>query len=340
MTDIRVFIVEDEKIVANDIADTLRSLGYHIAGTAISGENAVVMIPGARPDVVLMDIRLAGNMDGVETAGELQKTSDIPVIYLTAYADKDLLERAKLTEPYGYIIKPYDERELHTAIEIALYRHAMQKKLAESEAWYRGFVENFSGIAFRLQYDLSPVFYHGAVEQITGYSATDLMAGTPSWNDIVHPDDLPVFTRQNEQNRSISDGSCEREYRIIRKDGQVRWVYELIQHNSGMSEGASFIQGTLYDVTERKWAEEALLAYVTEMAIRIQQPVEIIRDNLQELVQLIQNGKLSSEEISVVLMGQVRNATQIAANVQEFQKAIAERNTEIPNAYRKFLEGD
>ena len=129
MTDIRVFIVEDEKIVANDIADTLRSLGYRIAGTAMSGETAVEKIPGAQPDVVLMDIRLAGKMDGVEAAGELQKTSDIPVIYLTAYADKDLLERAKLTEPYGYLVKPYDEHDLQTAIEIALYRHGVQKSL-------------------------------------------------------------------------------------------------------------------------------------------------------------------------------------------------------------------
>ena len=330
MTDIRVFIVEDEKIVANDIADTLRSLGYRIAGTAMSGETAVEKIPGAQPDVVLMDIRLAGKMDGVEAAGELQKTSDIPVIYLTAYADKDLLERAKLTEPYGYLVKPYDEHDLQTAIEIALYRHGVQKKLVESESRYRGFVQTFPGVAFRLRNDFSPVFYHGAVEPITGYSATELMAGTPSWNDIVHPDDLPVYTRQNEQIRSISASSSEREYRLIRKDGQIEWVHEIIQYTPGTSGGAPFIQGTLYDVTDRKQAEEALLAYVTEMALRIQQPVEIIQNNLQELVQLIQNGKLSPDEITIVIRGQVRNAAQIAANVQEFQKAIAEKDREFP----------
>ncbi|MDO8874337.1 MAG: response regulator [Methanoregula sp.] len=340
MTDFRIFIVEDEAIVADDIAETLRSLGYRVAGTAISGETAIEKILETRPDLVLMDIHLAGKMDGIHTAGELHKTSDIPVIYLTAYADKDLLERAKLTEPYGYLIKPCDERELHTAIELSLYRNEMHKKLVESEARYRGFVQTFLGIAFRLRNDFSPVFFHGAVEQITGYSETELKAGTPLWNEIVHPDDLSAFTRQNENIRSIPAGSSEREYRIIKKDGQTRWVHELIQHNPGTTEGASYIQGTLYDVTGRKWAEEALLAYITEMALRIKQPVEIIRDNLQELVQLIDKGKLTSEEISVVLKGQVRNATQVAANVQEFQKAIAEKNTEIPKAFRKFLEGD
>jgi PAS domain S-box-containing protein len=338
MTGFRVFIVEDEAIVANDLADVLRGLGYHVTGIAESGETAIEKILETLPDVVLMDIRLAGKMDGVQTAEELHKKSTIPVIYLTAYADNALIDRAKLTEPYGYIIKPYNERDLRTSIEIALYRNEMQKKLAESEARYRGFVETFLGIAFRLRDDFSPVFYHGAVEQITGYSEIELKAGTPSWNAIVHPDDLSVFARKNEKIQSIPTAPCEREYRIIRKDGQTRWVYELIQYIPATTERDSFFQGTLYDVSERKWAEEALLAYITEMAVRIKQPVEIISDNLRELVQLINEKKLTSEEISIVLKGQIRNATQIAANVQEFQRAIAEKDKEIPKAYRKFLE--
>ena len=119
MTECRVFIVEDEAIVADDIAETLRSMGYGIAGIAHSGERAVETIPGARPDIVLMDINLAGGMDGIETAAGIHRSSDVPVIYVTAYADKALLERAKLTGPYGYLIKPYDERELHSVIEMA-----------------------------------------------------------------------------------------------------------------------------------------------------------------------------------------------------------------------------
>jgi PAS domain S-box-containing protein len=338
MVQIKILIVEDERIVAEDIKETLQKFGYDIPAIAKTGESAIEKTQEFRPDLILMDIFLAGRMNGIEAAEQIRQKFATPVIYLTGHADEQIMEKAKITEPYGYIRKPYDERELRTAIEIALYRDEMHKKLSESEARYRGFVQTFLGIAFRLRDDFSPVFFHGAVEKITGYSERELMAGTPSWNAIVHTDDLPAFSRQNEEIRSTPACSTEREYRIVRKDGQTRWIYELIQHNPGTRGGPSFIQGTLYDVSGRKWAEEALLAYITEMAMRIKQPIEIIRDNLQELVKLIHEGKLTPEEISVVLVGQVRNATQIAANVQEFQKAIAEKNKEIPKAYRKFLE--
>ncbi|PKL56275.1 MAG: histidine kinase, partial [Methanomicrobiales archaeon HGW-Methanomicrobiales-5] len=118
-----IFIVEDEAIVANDIKETLKVLGYDVKGIAKSGELALEMVQELRPDLVLMDIHLATAMDGVETAGKIHILYDIPVIYLTAYADKALLDRAKVTEPYGYVIKPYDERELHSVIEMALYKH-------------------------------------------------------------------------------------------------------------------------------------------------------------------------------------------------------------------------
>ena len=105
-----IFIVEDEAIVANDIKETLQSLGYEVKGIAKSGELALEMVNRFRPDLVLMDIHLATEMDGVATAGKIHVLYDIPVIYLTAYADKVLLDRAKITEPYGYVLKPYDER--------------------------------------------------------------------------------------------------------------------------------------------------------------------------------------------------------------------------------------
>jgi PAS domain S-box-containing protein len=335
VTALRIFIVEDEGIVADDIAESVQHLGYQVAGTARSGETALEKIRELRPDLVLMDIRLAGEMDGVQVAAELKKTQDIPVIYLTAHADRELLDRAKLTEPYGYLVKPYDERDLSTAIELAVYRNAMHKKLAESEARYRGFVETLPGIAFRFGPDFSPVFFHGAVEPMTGYPEAELMACVPSWNSLVHPDDLPVFTRQNEEIQRNPSGSCEREYRIRKKDGEIRWVHELTRYHPGTGGEPSFIQGTLYDVSGRKAAEEALIAYIREMVLRIQQPVGIIRDNLEELIPLIRGGKLTPDEISIVLMGQVRNATQIAANMQEFQKAIDEKNGLIFRALKK-----
>jgi two-component system, response regulator PdtaR len=134
MTDFRVFIVEDEVIVADDIAGTLKSLGYTVCGSARSGETAIVKITETRPDLILMDIHLAGKLDGVQAAGEIHKIGDIPIVYLTAYADNALLDRAKLTEPYGYLIKPYDERELQSVIEMARYKYSLDRKLKDSEA--------------------------------------------------------------------------------------------------------------------------------------------------------------------------------------------------------------
>lgn len=129
-----VFIVEDEAIVANDIKETLISLGYAVPGIAKSGELALDKIQQIHPDLVLMDIHLAGEMDGVETAGRIHVLYDIPVIYLTAYADKLLLERAKITEPYGYVLKPYDERELHSVIEMALYKHRIEHEIKKRDS--------------------------------------------------------------------------------------------------------------------------------------------------------------------------------------------------------------
>jgi PAS domain S-box-containing protein len=128
-----IFIVEDEAIVANDIKESLISLGYTVAGTTKSGEIALEKVKEFMPDLVLMDIHIAGRMDGVETAGKIHELYNIPVIYLTAYSDKLLLDRAKVTEPYGYVIKPFDERELQSVIEMAWYKYVMDKKLKESE---------------------------------------------------------------------------------------------------------------------------------------------------------------------------------------------------------------
>jgi two-component system, response regulator PdtaR len=129
-----IFIVEDEAIVANDIKETLKSLGYSVPGIAKSGELALEKVKESNPDLVLMDIHLAGQMDGVETAGKIHVLYDIPVIYLTAYADKALLERAKVTEPYGYVIKPFDERELHSVIEMSLYKHRIEREIKKRDA--------------------------------------------------------------------------------------------------------------------------------------------------------------------------------------------------------------
>jgi PAS domain S-box-containing protein len=135
MTEAQILVVEDEYIVAKDIQETLSSLGYHVPSIAASGDEALKIIMEEQPDIVLMDIVLKGELDGIQTADKIRLKYDIPVIYLTAYADDATLKRAKVTEPYGYLIKPYQERELHSTIEMALYRQRMENKLKESKQW-------------------------------------------------------------------------------------------------------------------------------------------------------------------------------------------------------------
>jgi len=129
MANANILVAEDDGIVALDIENRLRSLGYSVSEIVSSGEEAVKKVQENKPDLVLMDIVLKGEMDGIEAADTIRTQHRVPVVYLTAYADDKLLERAKITEPFGYIIKPFEDRELHSAIEIALYKHEAEEAL-------------------------------------------------------------------------------------------------------------------------------------------------------------------------------------------------------------------
>jgi len=131
----QILVVEDESIVAEHIRRSLQNMGYSVSSVASSGEKAIKEVEENVPDLVLMDIVLQGEMDGIETAKQIRLRFNIPVVYLTAYSDEKILERAKITEPFGYVIKPFNERELRINIEIALYKHKMERELKESEQW-------------------------------------------------------------------------------------------------------------------------------------------------------------------------------------------------------------
>ncbi|MCZ0899319.1 diguanylate cyclase, partial [Microcoleus sp. HI-ES] len=123
MSNKKILIVEDESIIAEDISDSLISLGYRITGMVYSGEEAIESAAKLRPDLVLMDVNLQGEIDGITAAEEIRLRFQIPVVYLTAYADETTLRRVNSTKPFGYIVKPFEEKNLHTTIQLALYRH-------------------------------------------------------------------------------------------------------------------------------------------------------------------------------------------------------------------------
>jgi CheY-like chemotaxis protein len=135
MAKAHILIVEDDGIVAIDIENSLKKLGFSVIAMVPSGEEALEKVAEYKPDLVLMDIVLKGEMNGTEAAKQIRSQFNIPIVYLSAYAEEEILERAKVTEPFGYIIKPFEDRELNTAIEMALYKHKMEKRLKESEEW-------------------------------------------------------------------------------------------------------------------------------------------------------------------------------------------------------------
>lgn len=137
-----ILIVEDESIVAKDIQLSLKKLGYTVVAICSTGADAIQTTDEKKPDLVLMDIMLKGDMSGIETAEHVRRQFNIPVIYLTAYADESTLAKAKVTEPYGYIIKPFKEIDLHTSIEMALYKHEKQTDLKKERDFLYAIVES------------------------------------------------------------------------------------------------------------------------------------------------------------------------------------------------------
>jgi len=140
MSKINILVVEDESIVAKDIQNSLRKLGYNVPTTVSSGEEAIIVAEQNKPDLVMMDIMLKGEINGIEAADQIRQRFDVPVIYLTAYADESTLAKAKVTEPYGYIIKPFKEIDLHTTIEMALYKHGKESEVRKERDLYSSIV--------------------------------------------------------------------------------------------------------------------------------------------------------------------------------------------------------
>lgn len=253
-----ILIVEDEFITGTDLQNSLEEIGYRAPLVVDNGPEAVGKAAELRPDVVLMDITLRGEMTGIEAASRIKTGLGIPVIFLTAHSDEATMEKAIRSEPFGYILKPFDARNLHASIEMARYKHAIDEKLRASEERYRGFVQNFSGIAFRRNADFSLLFLHGAVETLTGYREEDFLSGRITWETLLHPDDLEKWRETNSEVEKSREYAGSREYRIIRKDGGLRWIFELIQKIQKTPLSDAFIQGACYDITERKNAEEAI----------------------------------------------------------------------------------
>ncbi len=170
-----ILIVEDERIIAMDIKHSLLNLGYDVVGMVASGEDAIIKAGESYPDLVLMDIMLQGEMDGIEAAEEIRNRYNIPMVYLTAYANDTILQRAKITQPFGYVLKPFRETELHSNIEIALYRHAMEKKLQHKEHWLNATLRSISDGIIATDITGRVIFMNTVSEFLTGWQSEEAL---------------------------------------------------------------------------------------------------------------------------------------------------------------------
>ncbi len=170
-----ILIVEDARFVAARLERTLSELGYDVPGAVASGEEALQVVSERPPDLVLMDIDLAGELNGIETAARIHARFEIPVIYLTAYAQDALLQQAKVTEPYGYLIKPVQDRELYAAIEMALYRHKLETQLKEKERWLDATLRGIGDAVIATNKEGRVTFMNPVAEDLTGWEQTEAL---------------------------------------------------------------------------------------------------------------------------------------------------------------------
>ncbi|MBA4417321.1 MAG: histidine kinase [Syntrophus sp. (in: bacteria)] len=249
----RILIVEDEAIVAESIARMLKISGY-TCSIASCAEEAIDKARAENPDLILMDILLSGKEDGITTAEEIHSRSLIPIVYLTALSDEATLERAKLTGPYGYIIKPFNARELIHTIEIALYKHSMEKKLRESETKYRSIFENAIEGIFQNTPGGKLITVNPALVRILGYESPEELISTIT--DIgqqvyVDPEKRDEILRMLEDQGYVSDFEMEH----YRKDRSIIWVSVSARAVKDERGNILYIEGTLEDITHRKEAE-------------------------------------------------------------------------------------
>ncbi|HEY9841247.1 MAG: response regulator [Candidatus Sericytochromatia bacterium] len=168
-----ILVVEDELMIAEDILESLSEMGYDVPCTVASGREAVSKTVELKPDLVLMDIMLKGEWDGIQTAHEIHKVHDCAIIYLTAYTDQKMLQRAKITSPFGYILKPFREKELHAMVEISLHRHEMEQQNREKQQLFLQTLLSTQDAIIVTDRQGLVQFINPAAEKLTGLGARD-----------------------------------------------------------------------------------------------------------------------------------------------------------------------
>ncbi|MBT3756480.1 MAG: response regulator, partial [Candidatus Cloacimonetes bacterium] len=249
----RVLIVEDEMIIAQDIARISENCGYQVLDIVSSGEVAVPTAIQLNPDVVLMDIMLGDEMTGLVAAEEIHYALDIPIVFITAFADDKTINKSKMAEPFGYIIKPFDERELKAVIELAIYKHAMQQILKRSEAKYRRIFENIQDVFCEMELDGTIIEISPSIEAMSDHKRSDLL-GSNIGDLITDKQQVTDLLNMNKNNNSIRDLEI-----TINNNGNVIYYSVISQLLTDANDGSNKIVASLHDITEHKLLEKRLM---------------------------------------------------------------------------------
>ncbi len=317
MTKTRILVVEDESIVALDIRHRLAGMGYEVAGQAASGEEAVQKARDLLPDLVLMDIKLRGEMDGVEAAGIIRAELQLPVIFLTAFADDPTFQRASLTEAFGYILKPFEERELRINIEIALYKHRLERALRVSEDRYRRLVETSPDAILLTDLELRFQVANAQAAALFGYEGPEAMIGE-SLLERLPPEERPRVCEHFRRTRE--DGPGGGEYTLVRKDGS-RFAADLRAALSCDEKGrpASLI-AVVRDISAYRQAEEEIRGLYAQASEALQR-----ERMLNELAQVVG----STLDLQSILKTVLRLSTELVGAEGALLDLIAENGEEF-----------
>ena len=250
----RILLVEDEAIIALDLRHRLEGLGYEVTGIAATGADALALARSGAPTMILMDVNIQGPMDGVEAAKRISAFLDVPIVFLTAYADPTTVERAKQARPYGYLLKPFEERELASTIEMAVYRHRSE---AQARLLQQAIESAHTGIVVADARDarLAVTLCNPAFERITGYAATEVIGREVTFLEDAGPAQGP----SEELRRAVAEKrGCQVTLLLHRKDGTPFWDdVSLSVVRNAVDEVTHFLFFHS-DVSARKNAEAAL----------------------------------------------------------------------------------
>ena len=259
MESIRILIVEDESLVARDIENMVMSLGYEVCGIASTGDEAVENAALFRPDLILMDVIIKGTLDGIAAAEKIGDAFHIPVIYVTSYADELTLRRAKTTETFGYILKPFDERELKIAIEMAFYKSRMGMKLREREEWLSALLKSIGEGVIATNKEGLITFMNPLAEKLTGWRQEEaLRKPLPEvFNTIEAPGEQDEERKGEEK---VRDGQIKVLTKMIlcAKDGISFPIEETMMPLSNSRRNSSGQVLVFRDISARKRAEMEL----------------------------------------------------------------------------------